>query len=125
MSNRNKRLIFRVTEHELNTILSKTKKANMTLSNYLRNTSMNKKINVIEGLSDLSTELRRIGGNLNQLTRLCNQGRIQCLELNGIRNSIASINVAISKHIITLLILFCFRNVFLHFIARLKNIFTF
>ena len=31
-------------------------------------------INVIEGLFPLSTELRHIGNNLNQLTRLCHGG---------------------------------------------------
>ena len=97
MSNRNNRLTFRLTDYELSVILSRAKKANMTVSDYLRHTSTNKKINVIDGLSGFTKELRRIGINLNQLTRLCNQGRIQCLELKGIRNNIAAITTAISR----------------------------
>ncbi len=97
MSNRNNKLTFRVTDYELSIIHARTAKASMTLSNYLRHTSTNKKINVIDGLSDFTKELRGIGRNLNQLTRLCNQGRIQCLELKGIRNSIATITIAINK----------------------------
>lgn len=49
------------------------------------------KINVIEGLLPLPTELRYIGNNLNQLTRLCHEGRISCINLDEFTGKIGEI----------------------------------
>lgn len=72
------RITFRLTPKELEKIEMKASKANMKVSEYLRQTSMSKEIVVIEDLKEFTKELRGIGTNLNQLTILCHQGRITC-----------------------------------------------
>ena len=97
MSKRDQRLIFRVSENELRRVQKHADRAVMTVSEYLRHASLNKKINVVDGLDEILKELRAIGRNLNQLTRLSNQGRIQCLDLSSIRNRIAKITEKICE----------------------------
>ena len=41
---------------------------------YLRDCALDKEIVVIYGVKDVATELRRIGNNLNQITKAVNSG---------------------------------------------------
>ena len=63
----------------------------MNLTKYLTMCALNKDIVVIENLKEFQVELRRIGNNLNQLTRLCNEGIITCLELENIKKQVNEI----------------------------------
>ena len=47
-----------------------------------------KEIVVFDGLTDMLHELKGIGRNLNQLTTLCNMGRIQCLRLDDVKHNL-------------------------------------
>lgn len=89
--NKTKRVNFRITEKELQKIKEKAKKSNMNLTKYLTVCALNKDIFVIENLKEFQVELRRIGNNLNQLTRLCNEGIITCLELENIKKQVNEI----------------------------------
>ena len=89
--NKNKRVNFRITEKELQKIKEKAKKSNMNLTKYLTVCALNKNILVVENLKEFQLELRRIGNNLNQLTRLCNEGIITCLELENIKKQVNEI----------------------------------
>lgn len=89
--NKTKRVNFRITEKELQKIKEKAKKSNMNLTKYLTVCALNKDIVVIENLKEFQVELRRIGNNLNQLTRLCNEGIITCLELENIKKQVNEI----------------------------------
>jgi len=91
MSKRDLRVTFRVSVKELKHIDDLVTKSNMSLSEYLRHASTNRKIKVVDGLPEFSKELRAVGRNLNQLTRLCNQGKITCLDLGGIKRKVAVI----------------------------------
>ena len=97
MDKKDQRLIFRVSENELHRVQKLADRAGMTVSEYLRYASTHKKINVVDGLDEFSKELRAVGRNLNQLTRLCNQGKIQCLDLGSIRNRFAKMTEKISE----------------------------
>ena len=97
MSNRNRRITFRLSDHENNVLKRRAEIANMSMSEFLRHTALNHKIKVIDGLPEFSKELRAIGTNLNQLTRLCNQGRIECLDLGSIKVEIAKIIDQVSE----------------------------
>ena len=99
MSKREQRLIFRLSDKELRKVQKLADRAGMTVSEYLRYSSTHKKINVVDGLDDFSKELRAVGRNLNQLTRLCNQGKIQCLDLGSIKNKIAKITEKVSEFV--------------------------
>ena len=73
MRKNNKQINFRVSEKDYNYIKRQSEKAN------------------IDGLDDATRELAKIGNNLNQLTRLCHQGVITCLDLSEIREQVKHI----------------------------------
>ena len=58
---------LRVTEAERTAIDKKAEKAGMNRTDYLITCAMGKRITVIDDLTPLLAELRRIGNNLNQL----------------------------------------------------------
>ena len=89
--NKTKRVNFRITEKELQKIKEIAKKSNMNLTKYLTVCGLNKDIVVIQNLKEFQIELRRIGNNLNQLTRLCNEGIITCLDLENIKKQVNEI----------------------------------
>ncbi len=71
-------LIFRATEKEKNKIQDKVKKSKLNQNEYLLRSALDKKIVVIDGLDEFVLEIRRIGNNLNQLTRLAHEGKVNC-----------------------------------------------
>lgn len=89
--NKTKRVNFRITENELEKIKQKAKKSNMNLTKYLTTSALGKEIIIVENLKDFQVELRRIGNNLNQLTRLCNEEIIRCVELEDIKKQMNEI----------------------------------
>lgn len=91
IAERTEKITFRVTEKENIKIQKKAKKANMTISEYLRYTSLNKKIIVIEDIKELTKELRGIGNNLNQLTILCHKGKITCPDISETKKKVTEI----------------------------------
>jgi hypothetical protein len=52
----------------------------MSESEFIRSAAMYHEITVINGLDELITELRRQGNNLNQLTVMARQGRIDFVD---------------------------------------------
>lgn len=89
--NKNRHFNFRVNEKEYNKIKSKIEKSKLNTSEYLLRTAMNKEIIVIDGLDEIIKQLRRIGNNMNQLTKLCNQGRIKNINLEDVKKEMKSI----------------------------------
>ena len=70
----------RVAGWEKHYIKTKAKKAHMTESEFVRMAAMGKEVTVIEGVNELLTELRRQGNNLNQLTVMARQGKIDMVD---------------------------------------------
>ncbi|MFI3325214.1 MAG: plasmid mobilization relaxosome protein MobC [Clostridia bacterium] len=91
---KNKNFAFRINENDLNKIKSKAKKAHLTTTEYLTRQALDKPIVVIDGLSQLTTELKAIGRNLNQLTTLANMGKISSINLE---NMILELSLVHSK----------------------------
>lgn len=89
--NKNRHFNFRVNEKEYNKIKSKIEKSKLNTSEYLLKTAMNKEIIVIEGLEEIIMQLRKIGNNINQLTKLCNQGKITNINLEEVKKEMKSI----------------------------------
>lgn len=75
---RPKQIVIRATEKEFKTIKKKVEKSKLTQNEYLLKTILNKKITVVEGLPEITLELKRIGNNLNQITKEVHQGRANC-----------------------------------------------
>ena len=67
-------LRFRVTPEERIKIEHKALSSYRTVSTYLRDCSLGKRIVVVPNVDSLISELRRIGNNLNQIARALNSG---------------------------------------------------
>jgi len=72
---KDKTYAFRISSADLKKIKSQTKRAKMTVTDYLTSCALDKKITVIDGLDPVLSELKAQGRNLNQLTILSHQGR--------------------------------------------------
>ena len=57
----------------------------MNFTEFVTNSALNRKIIKIDGLTDLLKEIKAIGRNLNQLTTLCNMGKIVSLDLTDLK----------------------------------------
>ena len=93
MRKRNVAILFRLNKKEAEALDKKVKRSGLNREAYLRQ--------LISGVvprdappSDyysMMRELHKIGNNLNQLTRLCPQGVITCLDLSEIREQVKHI----------------------------------
>jgi len=70
---RSKQLKFFVSDKELERIKDKVAASKLNQSDFLRKSALEKDIIVIDGIREFVLELKRIGVNLNQLTKLANQ----------------------------------------------------
>lgn len=90
-TNKNRHFNFRVNDKEYSKIKSKIQKSKLNTSEYLLRTAMDKEIIVVSGLEELIMQLRKIGNNINQLTKLCNQGRITNIDLENVKKELKDI----------------------------------
>ena len=84
MRKRNIQINIRMTENETERIKKKAKGANMTFSNYLITSALVNEVIVIDGIKDFTHQLSKVGTNLNQLTILCHQGKINCADITSV-----------------------------------------
>ena len=80
-TNKTKMVAMRFRESDYAAIKRKAEKANMNFTEFVTTAALNKPITVLNGLSDVLKEQKAIGRNLNQLTTLCNMGKIICPDL--------------------------------------------
>lgn len=73
---------MRFRESDYAAIKKKAEKVNMNFTEFVTAAALNKPITVINGLDNILKEQKAIGRNLNQLTTLCNMGKIVCPDLN-------------------------------------------
>ena len=89
---RTKQIVIRFTEDEYKTIKSKIEQSKMKQQDYLIRALTSKPITVIEGVHELIPEIKRIGNNLNQLTRACHEGKADCkLEVEQIEKEMSEV----------------------------------
>lgn len=88
---KNEFIRVRVSEEEKEIITDKALSSYRILSQYIRDCALQKEIIVIDGLKEIDSDLRRIGNNLNQLTALANQGSINCINLDEMKNEVNKI----------------------------------
>lgn len=72
---------MRFRENEYNAIKEKADKANLNFTEFVTRSALDKPIVIVDGLGDVLKEQKAIGRNLNQLTTLCNMGKIDCPDL--------------------------------------------
>lgn len=88
---KDQKINIRLTESEKKKIEEKAKKCSMTISKFIISSCLKDKIIMIYGLDKINAELRRIGNNLNQLTRLSNERIINVVDLNALRMEVNNI----------------------------------
>ena len=91
MRKRNRVVPVRFSDHELSVIDANAKKAHMSRTEYLVSAGMGKPIVILDDLKPTLTELRRIGNNVNQLTRKANSGEIYAVGLTEINEQLGAI----------------------------------
>lgn len=77
---RGKQINFRLSEAELKQFQKNVQKSKLKQSEYLRKCILEKNIIVISDVKDLISELKRVGNNLNQLTKAVNSGENNNIE---------------------------------------------
>ena len=77
-----KRLNFRISDETDAIIREKAKTAKMSITDYVITVATQKEMINFEGLSDVVTQIKRLGNNLNQLLILSRQGRITTVNLS-------------------------------------------
>ena len=88
---KDKKINIRLSEKEKSIIEVKAKKLNMTITKFIISSCLKDKIVIVNGLDKVGTELRRIGNNINQLTRLANEKIITVIDLKELRMDVNNI----------------------------------
>ena len=88
---KDKNYAFRISAKDLDTIKKKSKQAKMTVTEYITQSALGKEIIIIDGLSEIVSQLKKIGNNLNQLTMLSHQGVMNTVNLDETEESLTAI----------------------------------
>ena len=91
------RITIRLSPEELSNIEAKAETAHMALSSYMRACALRHKVVVVEGVKECASELKAIGRNLNQLTVLAHEGRIQLVNLEGVESALEKNYIGIQR----------------------------
>ena len=95
MRTSNKSIPIRVTEKELQAIDEAAKKAKKNRTEYLISAALGKEITVIEDLREMIVHLKKIGNNLNRLTRKANAHEVEVVDLTENNNAMGDIYQAL------------------------------
>lgn len=98
--NRANQIKFYLSDTEKEKLEKKIKKSKLNKSEYLRRSSLEKDIIVIDGIKNLTLELNKIGNNINQLTKLVHQGLVD--DTRVLEKYKQNYNVIMSEILITL-----------------------
>ena len=93
---RNQVIAFRVTPAERRQISAKIKRSGLSQQEYLLDAALSHPIYVMEELKPILSELRAWGKNLNQLTALAHQGRVQTVYLQELTAALGRTYEAVS-----------------------------
>ena len=81
MRTRDVTITVRCTEDERRKIRERASSRGLKLSDFVLRSALGKKIVVADGFWEMGKQLKAIGNNLNQLTRLAHEGRIKSVDL--------------------------------------------
>lgn len=71
----------RLNDKDYKILKKRLETTKLSQSEYFRKLIRNKKIHTVKDLKSVYLELNRIGNNINQLTRLCHQGKIKVVNM--------------------------------------------
>lgn len=95
--NKTKMIAMRFRESDYAAIKKKAEKANMNFTEFVTVAAMNKPITIINNLEDVLKEQKAIGRNINQLTTLCNMGKIICPDLRDLKDQYTEILTTLNE----------------------------
>ena len=76
------RITLRLTQEQYDSIAAKAETAQMPVGAYVRAAALRHKVTVVDGLPEITRELKGIGRNINQLTVLVNLGKVTAADLS-------------------------------------------
>ena len=88
---------IRISKEDLNIVHYKAEQAKLTLTEYVTQCALGKQIFVIDGLDEVIRQQKALGRNLNQLTVLCNMGKISCVNLEQLTQEYAALNKTLTE----------------------------
>ena len=85
------RITLRLTQEQYDSIAAKAETAQMPVGAYVRAAALRHRVVVIDGLKEITHELKGIGRSINQLVVLCNMGRIKEVHLGDAWQSLSQV----------------------------------
>ncbi len=82
---------IKLSEDNYRKLKRKSKELEITQTEFIERFISNGQIIVINDLVEMQRQLRYIGNNLNQLTKLSHEGRIECLNLAEVKKEVNKI----------------------------------
>ena len=94
---KDRKLSIRISEKDLRTLHHKADKAKLSITDYVTKACLGKQIFVINGLDEVIRQQKAVGRNLNQLTTLCNIGKVNCVNLQPLVDEYAKLNQTLTE----------------------------
>ena len=94
---KDRKLSIRISEEDLRTLYHKADKAKLSITDYVTKACLGKQIFVINGLDEVIRQQKAIGRNLNQLTTLCNMGKVNSVNLQPLVDEYAKLNQTLTE----------------------------
>lgn len=85
------RITLRLTKEQYESIAARADMAQMPVGAYVRAAAMRHRVVVVNGLPEITRELKGIGRNLNQLTVLANMDRVAEINLGEATAALAAL----------------------------------
>ncbi len=92
-----RRVSVRMTEEQYRAIEEKAAAAQMSVATYIRAAALRHRVTVVDGLPEITHELKGIGRNINQLAVLAHQGRIKVTYLGDTVTALAQVYKRLSE----------------------------
>ena len=94
-----KRFNFRVSDKMDALIREKAKSAGMCLTDYIILCAIDKKVINYDGLKELTTQIKKLGNNVNQLLILSRQGKIKTVNLTATQSELKKIDDLLAEQL--------------------------
>ena len=94
---KDKRINFRVSETMDALIRKKAADAGMNITDYIVLCAIDKTVVNYDGLRELTTQVKKLGNNVNQLLILSRQGRINTVNLTATQEELKRIHELLSE----------------------------
>lgn len=91
------RITLRLTQEQYDSIAAKAETAQMPVGAYVRAAALRHRVAVIDGLKEITHELKGIGRSINQLVVLCNMGRIKEVHLGDAWQSLSQVYLKLQE----------------------------